>query len=153
MNPTQGRDDGSLSGRVRVAVVGCGGWAQGWHLRNLSQRDDASIVALVDPATQPGVGGCLPGTCESMPDLQEKYGCRWYKSMAQLIQEREEGIIRVDGVVIAVRCHQTRSVSRANYSRPSHPPPHTHTSSVETERILRSAVHEWCRIPSSVSNI
>ena len=120
VNPTQG-----LSGRVRVAVVGCGGWAQGWHLRNLSQRDDASIVALVDPATQPGVGGCLPGTCESMPDLQEKYGCRWYKSMAQLIQEREEGLIRVDGVVIAVRCH--------DYSPP---PPHTHTSSVETERIL-----------------
>ena len=39
---------------ARVAVVGCGGWTQGWHLPNLSNRDDATIVALVDPSDQGG---------------------------------------------------------------------------------------------------
>ena len=39
---------------ARVAVVGCGGWTQGWHLPNLSDRDDATIVALVDPSDQGG---------------------------------------------------------------------------------------------------
>ena len=37
---------------ARVAVVGCGSWTQGWHLPNLSNRDDAKIVALVDPSDQ-----------------------------------------------------------------------------------------------------
>ena len=39
--------------RARVAVVGCGGWAQGWHLPHLAQRTDAEIVALIDTTGSP----------------------------------------------------------------------------------------------------
>ena len=42
--------------KARVAVLGCGGWTQGWHLPNLGRRADAEIVAVVDPSEHPGSG-------------------------------------------------------------------------------------------------
>ena len=95
--------------KARVAVVGCGGWTQGWHLPNLAQRDGVEIVALVDPSEQPGVGGCVPGACEPMTILAHKYGAKRYESFESLLAETSAGdggeggggIGKLDGVLIA----------------------------------------------------
>ena len=76
--------------KARVAVIGCGGWAQGWHLPNLANRKDAQIVAVVDPSDHPGVGGCVPGLCEPMAALSAKYDARWIKSLDELIAAKDE---------------------------------------------------------------
>ena len=85
--------------RARIAVVGCGGWAQGWHLPNISNRPDAQLVALVDPADDPGAGGCLHGRVESMSDLAARYGVPRYKTLQALLEERRD---ELDGVLVAV---------------------------------------------------
>ena len=73
---------------ARVAVLGCGAWTQGWHLPNLAHRKDVNIVALVDPADHPGVGGCIPSLCENMETLVKKYGAPWYKSLEALLADK-----------------------------------------------------------------
>lgn len=97
---------------ARVAVVGCGGWTQGWHLPNLANRSDAEIVALVDPSDQPGVGGCVPGLCLPMSELCEKYGgARRYTSVEDLLAD--DGEIQIDGVLVAVPHQYHASVGGA----------------------------------------
>jgi predicted dehydrogenase len=86
--------------RARVAVVGCGGWAQGWHLPNLKNRDDVDIVALVEPSDEPGNGGCMTGRCEPMTALVQKHGARRYRSLDALLDEKQEEL-RLDGILIA----------------------------------------------------
>jgi predicted dehydrogenase len=84
--------------RARVAVVGCGGWTQGWHLPNLANRDDVEIVALVEPSDEPGTGGCMAGRCEPMRALVDKYGTRRYRSLDALLDDKQE---ELDGILIA----------------------------------------------------
>lgn len=83
---------------ARIAVVGCGGWTQGWHLPNLAHRDDAEIAALVEPADEPGMGGCLSGRLESMAALEAKYAAPRYRSLTALLAERRS---ELDGVLVA----------------------------------------------------
>ena len=84
---------------ARVAVVGCGGWTQGWHLPNLDNRTDAVIAALVDPAEQPGIAGCIPSKCESMDALAEKYGAPRYSSVEALLADAKK--LKLDGLLCA----------------------------------------------------
>ena len=84
--------------RARIAVVGCGGWTQGWHLPNIANRDDAVLVALVDPSDHPGDGGCMTGRCETMDALVAKYGVPRYRSLDALLVERRD---EIDGVLVA----------------------------------------------------
>jgi predicted dehydrogenase len=92
-------DDAPERKKARVAVVGCGGWAQGWHLPNLSNRADAPIVALVDPADQPGTAGCVPSRCEPADKLAEKYGAKRYTSTEALLADNAE--LKLDGLLCA----------------------------------------------------
>lgn len=78
-----------MSDRARVAVVGCGGWTQGWHLPNLAKRTDVTIVAVVDPCDQPGVKGCVPSLCQPMEAVAAKYATRWYRTLAELLADKE----------------------------------------------------------------
>lgn len=86
--------------KARIAVVGCGGWTQGWHLPNLSNREDATIVAVVDPSDHPGVGGCVPSLCQPMADVATKYSAKWYKSIEEVLADN--ATLQLDGVLVAV---------------------------------------------------
>ena len=79
-------------------MVGCGGWTQGWHLPNIANRNDAELIALVDPADHPGDGGCLSGKVEPMSALVEKYGVPRYSSLEALLREKRA---ELDGVLVA----------------------------------------------------
>ena len=95
-----------------MAVVGCGSWTQGWHLPNLSNREDATIVALVDPNEQPGVGGLLPDLCQSMGEICAKYGdAKRYRSVEELLADDED--LKLDGVLVAVPHSSHASVGGA----------------------------------------
>ena len=88
------------SKKARVAIVGCGGWSQGWHLPNLAARNDAEIVALVDREDTPGVGGCVPSLCAPMDELCAKYGAKRYRTVEELLADDDE--LNLDGVLVAV---------------------------------------------------
>ena len=103
--------------RARVAVVGLGGWTQGWHLPNLHHRDDASIVAVVDPAEQPGVGGCVPTLCEPTAAVAAKYGAKQFASIDAALADAS---LALDGVLVAV--------------------PHVHHAAVAT-KVLEAGLH------------
>jgi len=85
--------------KARVAVLGCGGWTQGWHLPNLGRRADAEIVAVVDPSEHPGGGGCVPSLCKPMPEVAALYGARWFTSLEAVLAAKEE--LRLDGLLCA----------------------------------------------------
>jgi len=88
------------SRRARIAVVGCGGWTQGWHLPNIANRTDAVLVALVDPSEQPGVGGCVPSICVPMSELCAKYGdVARYSSIEALLADKDA--LELHGVLCA----------------------------------------------------
>ena len=93
------RTTNATTAKARIAVVGCGGWTQGWHLPNLSHRTDAVIAALVDPAEQPGVGGCVPSICKSMTELCQQYGAPRYASIEALLADKDA--LQLDGVLCA----------------------------------------------------
>ena len=84
---------------ARIAVVGCGGWTQGWHLPNLANRKDAVIAALVDPAEIPGVAGCVPSKCVAMAELAEQYKAPRYTSVEALLADAEK--LKLDGLLCA----------------------------------------------------
>lgn len=85
--------------KARVAVLGCGGWTQGWHLPNLGNRADTEIVAVIDPCEHPGGGGCVPSLCKPMPEVAALYGARWYTSLDALLAAKEE--LKLDGLLCA----------------------------------------------------
>ena len=85
--------------KARVAVVGCGGWTQNWHLPNLANRSDCEVVALVDPAASPGVAGCVPSMCTSMDALSQKYGAKVYANLEAMLSDKSLG--PVDGLLCA----------------------------------------------------
>ena len=71
--------------RARVALVGAGGWSQGWHLPNLNARDDAEIAAIIDPLPSP-TSTFLP--MESLDDLSARYGgVPLYSSIDELLAD------------------------------------------------------------------
>jgi predicted dehydrogenase len=79
---------------VRLAVVGCGGWTQGWHLPNLANRSDANVVALIDPTDQPESWW----QCESMSALTRKYNAKRYTSIEAALKDES---LALDGVIVA----------------------------------------------------
>jgi len=97
MSGKRSRDDAAPP--ARIAVIGCGGWCQGWHLPNLAKREDALIVAVVDPSETPGAGGCVPSICQPMTDVAKKYGAPWYKSLDALLADKDT--LKLDGVLCA----------------------------------------------------
>ena len=97
--------------KARVAVVGCGGWTQGWHLPNLSNRTDAVIAALVDPAAQPGTAGCVPSLCKPMAEISEKSGAPLYESVEALLADKDK--LQLDGLLCAAPHRAHTAVGKA----------------------------------------
>ena len=82
--------------RARVALVGAGGWAQGWHLPNLHARQDAEIAALVDPSAHPS-STFIPGMV-SVAELSARYGgVPCYSSVDEMIADAPK--LAVDGII------------------------------------------------------
>ena len=82
--------------RARIAVIGAGGWAQGWHLPNLNARDDAEIVAIVDP--QEKTHSIYNKDMLPLHDLALKYGgVATYASVDALLADSER--VPVDGIL------------------------------------------------------
>ena len=81
--------------RAKIAVIGAGGWAQGWHLPNLSARDDADIVAIVDP--QELTNSIYNKDMLPLGALAQKYGgVATYSSVDALLADER---VHVDGVL------------------------------------------------------
>jgi predicted dehydrogenase len=74
------------TGRARIAVVGCGSWANEAHLPALSRNPDAELVAVVEPRE------------EALLAAAEKFGAgRGYRELEPMLAD-----IEPDGVVVAV---------------------------------------------------
>jgi len=82
--------------RARIAVVGCGGWTQAHHLPNIANRNDVSLVAIVEPSDMPGAGGCMDGRCEPIVMLVSKYDVPRYSSLDDLLADKRD---ELDGLL------------------------------------------------------
>ena len=75
--------------------------ASSQSLQMKPKYDDSAVeIALVDPADDPGAGGCLHGRVESMSDLAARYGVPRYKTLQALLEERRD---ELDGVLVAAQ--------------------------------------------------
>lgn len=84
------RDDDAPA---RIAVIGAGGWAQGWHLPNLSCRSDAVIAAIVDASAAPA--SVYNSDMASLAQLSEKYGAPAFDSLTTLLSSG----VAFDGII------------------------------------------------------
>ena len=73
----------------KVAVVGCGRFASGVYLPNISKEANATCVAVVDPSEQATKSAC------------EKFGIKYsFKTVDELIESGIEIDIAIDGAAI-----------------------------------------------------
>jgi len=87
---------------VNVAVVGIGGWTQGWHLPNLTNRTDCKVVALVDPQKKPGLKGCMSHTnlLEGLEQVSDKVGkAKTYQNVEEMLADAS--LPKLDGLLCA----------------------------------------------------
>lgn len=84
---------------MNIAVVGCGWWAQGWHLPHLqANAPHVKIVAVVDPARKP-ISTLSSSPLLSLHDLADKYSCRYFTSVSELLADPIG--CKIDGFVVA----------------------------------------------------
>ena len=84
---------------ARIAVIGCGWWAQGWHLPHLAANaPHVEIAAVVDPTSKP-VSTLSSSPLLSLADLADKYKCRAFTSVPELLADTIGRTL--DGVVVA----------------------------------------------------
>lgn len=85
---------------VRVAVIGCGWWAQGWHLPHLVQNGPHVVVAaLVDASAEP-ISTLSSSPLLSLVELSKLYKCPHYKSVEELLADPEV-CPTLDGAIVA----------------------------------------------------
>ena len=85
---------------ARIAVIGAGWWAQGWHLPHLAANAPrVEIAAIVDGNPTP-VSTLASSPLLSLEDLGKTYNCPHYKSVEDLLADPEVGPT-LDGVIVA----------------------------------------------------
>ena len=84
----------------RVAVIGCGWWAQGWHLPHLAENSPHVVIAaLVDPSPVP-MSTLSSSPLLSLVDLSKKYNCPHYSSVEEMLADPTVGPT-LDGAIVA----------------------------------------------------
>lgn len=84
----------------RVALVGCGWWAQGWHLPHLAANaPHVVIAAIVDPSPLP-ISTLASSPLLSLVELSKKYNCPHYTSVEDMLADPEVGPT-LDGAIVA----------------------------------------------------
>jgi len=97
MTTEEEEKDGVAS--VRVAVIGCGWWAQGWHLPHLAANStDVKIAAICDPNPKP-ISTLSSSPLLSLSDLSRKYKCPYFTSVSELLADDVGS--KLDGVIIS----------------------------------------------------
>lgn len=85
---------------VKVAVIGCGWWSQGWHLTHLSANaPHVKIAAVVDSSPVP-MSTLSSKPLLSLVELSKKYNCPHYTSVEELLADPEVGPT-LDGAIVA----------------------------------------------------
>eukprot|EP00814_Leptocylindrus_danicus_P013456 CAMPEP_0116011052 /NCGR_PEP_ID=MMETSP0321-20121206/4350_1 /TAXON_ID=163516 /ORGANISM="Leptocylindrus danicus var. danicus, Strain B650" /LENGTH=390 /DNA_ID=CAMNT_0003480235 /DNA_START=643 /DNA_END=1815 /DNA_ORIENTATION=+ len=85
--------------KARIALVGAGWWAQGWHLPHLKENPSAEIVAIVDSSRQPT--SALDPNLESLDILAERYNCKVYTSLDHMLNEFHETGDELNGIIVS----------------------------------------------------
>lgn len=81
--------------KPKVAVVGIGWWSQGWHLPHLHENPNVELVAIVDRSTFPQ--SKLNPNMEPLDVLAERYNCRVYSSLDELLEKETD----LQGILLA----------------------------------------------------
>ncbi len=84
----------------RVAVIGCGWWAQGWHLPHLAANAPHVVIAAIVDASPLPISTLSSSPLLSLVDLSKKYNCPHYNSVEEMLADPEVGPT-LDGVVVA----------------------------------------------------
>ncbi|KAL9190487.1 hypothetical protein ACHAXT_007698 [Thalassiosira profunda] len=92
-------DGGEKGAPARIAVIGCGWWAQGWHLPHLAANPDIQIAAVVDPSPAP-LSTLAASPLLPLPELAAKYNCKYFTSVAELLADPAVGPT-IDGAIVA----------------------------------------------------
>ena len=86
---------------ARIAVLGAGWWAQGWHLPQLKRHPGAVIVAIVDSNAAPR---SAIAALEPLDALAIAYGCAVFSTLDALLASDLE----LDGILVCTS-HASRS--------------------------------------------
>lgn len=84
----------------RVAVIGCGWWAQGWDLPHLAANAPHVVIAAIVDASPMPISTLSFSPLLSSFDLSKKYNCPHYSSVEEMLADPEVGPT-LDGVVVA----------------------------------------------------
>lgn len=84
----------------RVAVIGCGWWAQGWHLPHLAANAPHVVVAAIVDASPLPISTLSSSPLLSLVDLSKKYNCPHYHSVEEMLADSEVGPT-LDGAIVA----------------------------------------------------
>lgn len=82
---------------ARLAVIGCGGWAQGWHLSNISHHPEAEVACLVDQNPHPQ-STFIPGM-RPLADLSKEHNDAPVFSTVDDLLADEALCASIDGVI------------------------------------------------------
>ncbi|CAB9508441.1 Oxidoreductase family, NAD-binding Rossmann fold [Seminavis robusta] len=146
--------------KARIAVIGCGWWAQGWHIPHLLCNDNVIICALVDKVSQPTSD--LNPNLVSMDQLQEICGnCPVYTSVEELLQS--DAGKEMNGALLctphATHYHLAELLIQEGMNRILAQRPLLHillekpmTTDVEEAQKLHDLVHSYWRTCSITNN-
>ncbi len=84
----------------RVAVIGCGWWAQGWHLPHLAANAPHVVIAAIVDASPLPISTLSSSPLLSLVDLSKKYGCPHFSSVEEMLADPAVGPT-LDGVIVA----------------------------------------------------
>jgi hypothetical protein len=82
---------------ANIVVIGAGWWSQGWHLPQLKRNQHARILAIVDSSPHPQSN--LNPNLEPLTVLSEKYNCRIFSSVQELLNDTDLAP-NIDGCIV-----------------------------------------------------
>lgn len=94
---------------ARIAVIGAGWWAQGWHLPQLARNPDSEVAAIMQRSEAPKAW--TGDKLLTKTELRAAYGVPVFSSVEEMLSDAEAAA-KIDGVIICTSHNMHASMGR-----------------------------------------